>query len=164
MIELNQLYRERVLKSKDSINVSGERVIVTDTLYNRYLKSPDNKNVKVYLSRGVVGNLLKVSKHSVSTKYIRVDFQPGFYSEPFTELIMDRFSLNHLSLTSRQEIPDEILKTNYAYALTSVQARYSTWDKVTLIVDFDEIQDEELRQKLMYTAVTRACRSLTIVL
>ena len=162
--EINSLYRKKILKRKDIINIPGERVIVASTLYNNKLTNSDNKKVKVFLTKGTVGVLTKVNKHVVGTKYIGVDFLPDFYHEAFTDLMMDRHYLNKIDQPSQQLIPDEIIKFDYAYALTAAMSRVSHWDKVTIVVDHNEEYSSELQQRLLYTAITRANRSLTIII
>jgi len=162
--EINILYRNKILKRKNIINVPDERVIVANTLYNRKLVNSDNEKVKVYLTKGTVGTLPKVNKHVVGTKYVGVDFRPDFYHEAFTDLMMDRHYLNKIDVPSQQLTPDEVIKFDYAYALTVPMTRVSYWDKVTLIVDQNEDEIPELQQRLLYTAITRAKQSLTIII
>lgn len=161
---INRIYRERILKRKDMTTVPNERVVAMNTMYSRKITNQDNKKVKVYLSKGTVGTLPKVNKHAVGTKYVNVDFQPEFYHESFTGLIINRHYLNKVELPSQQMIPDEIANFEYAYALTVQMSRLSHWDKVTLIVDNNQENDPDLQQMLLYTAITRAVKSLTIVI
>jgi len=158
----NQIYREQIIKAKGSINTVGERVIVAESLYDEVLKNKDNKKVKVYLSKGLIGSLSKVIKHAVGTRYIRVDLKPDGYHESFSDLSLDRFYLNRISASSRQEIPKEILQVEYAYALSAPLARNSHWDRTTVI--FDSHTDDELETRLKYTAVTRTRKAMTLVL
>jgi hypothetical protein len=164
MNHINKLYREKVLKLKNTINILNERVLVDETIYNRKLSNPDNKKVKLFLTKGLVGYLSKCNKHAVTTRYIGVNFRPEFYHEEFNGLMMDRHHLNNMEFPSIQFIPDEIFKTKYAYALTSTMSRFSHWDKVTMIADINEEHDYELQQKLLYTGITRAKRLLNIIL
>ena len=161
--EINKAYRERVMNLTSPINVVGERVIVTESLRSEQLKNTDNKKVRVYLTKGLVGYFTKVNKHAVGTRYVNVDLRPDGYADSFVDLSLDRFTLNKSSMDSQQAHPDEILKVDYAYALSSALSRYSHWDKVTLITEDDHIDDPELNTRLMYTAITRANKSLTIV-
>ena len=77
---------------------------------------------------------------------------------------MDRHYLNNITAPSRQIIPDEIIKLQYAYALTVPLARLSHWDKVTVIADVDEEQDAWLQIRLLYSAIVSSRRQLTIIL
>jgi ATP-dependent exoDNAse (exonuclease V) alpha subunit len=163
--EINLIYRERILKRKDSVNVVGERVICAETAYGQRITNPDNKKVKVYLTKGSVGTLTKVNKHVATTKYVPCEFKLEFYHEPFTELVLERHYLNKMvDVKSTQLIPDEINKFDYAYALTTTQARYSHWDKVTMIIDENDEEIPELQQRLLYSGITAARKGLTLVI
>ena len=161
--ELNYMYRSKILGLKDITNIAGERVITESSIYNEKLTNSENKKVKVHLVKGVVGYLSKVNKHAVNTKYVNVNFRPGFYHEEFIDLIMDRHYLNQINLKSFQIIPDETIKFSYAYALSAALSRSSYWDKVTFIIDNDD-NDAALQRRLMYTGITRARKSLTIII
>lgn len=161
--DINYIYRDKILKRKDIINILNEKMIVTSTLYNEKLVNPDEKKVKLYLTKGMVGTLSKINKHVITTKYVPIDFKPEFYHDSFVDLVLDRHYLNELNIQSQQIIPDEVINMEYAYALTADMARLSHWDKVTLIIDPNEEGDVELQQRLLYTAITRAKRSLTII-
>ncbi len=161
--EINNKFRENLLKRKDCINIEGERLIVAETLYGRRITNPDNKKVKIYLTKGIVGYITKINKHALNTKYVPINFRPEFYHDSFTELVMDRHYLNKFDMKSYQIYPDEVIKMDYAYSLSVSASRLSHWDKVTLILD-DVFEDDYLLHKmLLYTAITRAKRNLIIV-
>lgn len=161
---VNSTYRDKILKRKDGINVLNERVIVMNDMYAHRLVNQDEKKIKIYLTRGVVGNISRINRHAVSTKYVPVEFRPEFYFESFDDLVLDRHFLNKVNYPSRQIIPDEIFQVEYAYALTPSLARLNHWDKVTLIVDTDDDMDSELQRRLLYTGITRAKKTLTILI
>ena len=159
----NSVYRERVMHRKDTTNVVGERIIVMETMYGERLVNPDNKRVKVYLSAGSVGTISKINRHAAITKYVPMNFKPEFYHEEFEELYLDRHYLNGVETNSRQVVPDEILKAQYAYALTPQLARYGHWDKTTVLIDPSDYPPE-IQKAMIYTAITRAQKSATIVI
>lgn len=162
--KINSIYREKILKQKTNVNVLNERVIVTENMYAHRIVNQDEKKIKLYLTKGLVGYLSKINRHASSTKYVSVEFRPSFYHEAFDDLSLDRHYLNNVTTNSRQIIPDEIFRVEYAYALTSSLARLSHWDKVTLIADHPEEDDSELQRRLLYTGITRAKRLLTILI
>lgn len=162
--QINQIYRDKILKQKSYINIAGERVIIMNNMYGHKLVNPDEKKIKLYLTKGMVGYISRINKHALNTKYVPMEFRPEFYYDIFDDLVVDRHYLNGINLPSKQIIPDEILKVEYAYALTPTLARLSHWDKLTLVIDPNEEADEELQIRLLYTAITRAKRSLTIIL
>lgn len=160
---VNMTYRSKILKQKSEFNVVNERVIVMNDMYAHKIVNSDEKKIKVYLTRGTVGSFSKINKHAATTRYVPVEFKPEFYFESFDDLYVDRHYLNGINVPSRQIVPDEIFKVEYAYALTPSLARLSHWDKVTLIVDSNEYDDTELQSRLLYTAITRAKRSITML-
>lgn len=161
--EINQIYREKILKRKTIVNMVNERMIVMNSIYNRKIVNSEEKRIKLYLTKGMVGNISRIYKHVETTKYVPIEFKPEFYHESFSDISMDRHYLNNMNLSSQQLIPDNIIKLKYAYALPSDMARLNHWDKVTLIIDPNEDGDTHLQQRLIYTAITRAKRSITII-
>ena len=162
--EINNIYRERILNRKDSVNIVNERLIVTSDMYKHKLVNQDEKKIKVYLRKGVIGHITKINHHVESTRFVPIEFKPEFYFEPFTDITLDRHYLNKITSNSRQQIPDEYVQMEYAYALTPSLARLSHWDKVTLIMDPNVDVDENIYRSMLYTAITRAKHSLTIVI
>lgn len=162
--KVNSIYRERILKQRSSVNVINEKIIIMDNMYAHKITNPDEKKIKIYLAKGTVGYISKINHHVPSTKYVPIEFRPEFYHESFDELVLNRHSLNNIQSKSRQMIPDEEVNAEYAYALTAPLARLSHWDKVTLIADEVENGDTELQRRMMYSAITRAKRSITILI
>lgn len=161
---VNRVYRDKILKQKTITTVTNERVVVMDNMYSHRIVNQDEKKIKIYLTRGMVGYISRINRHAVSTKYVPVEFRPEFYFESFDDLYLDRHFLNNVNTNSRQIIPDEIFRVEYAYALTPSLARLSHWDKVTLIVDPNEYNDPDLQRRLLYTGITRAKKSLTLLI
>lgn len=161
--DMNKVYREKVMKLKNTINVVGERVIVMDNMYAHRLVNEDEKNIKIYLPKGTVGYISKCNKHAESTRYVPIELKTEFYYEAFTDLTMDRNYLNGITTPLRQIIPDEIIKLKYAYSLPVTMTRTNHWDKVTLIVDQDPLGDYDLQRRLLYTAISRVRKSMTMI-
>lgn len=159
---INTTYRKNVLHKQSSITTVGERLLVTSNLYDQKLVNSDEKRIKVYLTKGIVGTVSKIYKHQESTRYVYTEFTPDFYFEPFTDLMLDRFELNHINAQSRQIVPDEIFHAEYAYALTPQLSRVNHWDKVTLITGYEET-DPDLYIRMMYSGMTRAVKQLNII-
>lgn len=162
---INDLYRERVLKQRSTGNLVGERLIVTRSLWGERLVNPDNEKLRLTLAAGMVGHLTKLNRHALGTRYVPCEFQPDGYHASFPELYLDRYALNRLDpARSSQERPDSgVLETQYAYALSATMARLCHWDKVTLVVDDAEPLSPEIRARLMYLAMTRARKYLTVI-
>ena len=164
MKSVNEIYREKILHQKTSVNIVGERVIVMNNMYGHKLVNKDEKNIKIYLTKGMIGTISKLNKHIPSTKYVPIEFKPEFYFEAFDDLVMDRHYLNKIEGNSRQMVPDEIIYLDYAYALSSPMARIGHWNKITLILDSEEIMDPELQRRLIYQAISKARAGLTIII
>lgn len=162
--EINRIYREKILKIKNSINIVGERMVVMDNIYGERLVNEDEKKIKIYLTKGLVGTLSKCNKHAEVTKYVPIDFKPDFYHESFTDLYMNRHYLNGVETPSRQQIPDDIINLEYAYALSVYTARVSHWNKVTMTTEMNEFDDPELQKRILYTGITKARQSLTLII
>ena len=158
----NKYYREKILKQQTDLTMLNEKVIIMSDLYGRKIVNSDEEKIKVYLMKGMIGNISKCNKHALSTRYIPVSFKPDCYHESFEDLYMDRFYLNGVDAPSRQLKPDEIMLCKYAYALSPQLARLSHWDKAVIIGDCDEY-DNETRNQLLYNAITRAQESFTLV-
>jgi hypothetical protein len=161
--EINQIYREKVLHRKDIITHPNEKLIICENSYNHALVNPDENKVKVYLSQGLIGYISRINKHALTTKFVPFEFRPEFYHDSFDDIILDRHYLNKVDFPVHQQIPDHSILAEYAYALTPDLARLSHWDKVTLILDQDDSMDNDLMRRMLYTAITRAKKMLTIV-
>lgn len=162
---INQMFREKVIGLTTTANVVGERLLVLESMYREVLKNDTNKKVKVFLRKGSVGFLTKINKHALTTRFVPCNFRLDGYNDSFEELMIDRYRLNRLSYrASRQEVPEESLQVDFAYALTPTGARLSHWDKTTVILCDSDYDDEELNARMTYTALTRGKKSLTIVM
>ncbi len=162
MDSVNKVYRNKVIRSKDGTNCIGERLIIMSNMYNHKLVNSNEKKVKVFLQKGLIGTISKCNKHAPCTRYIPINFEPEFYHDSFEDLYIDRNYLNGVDTPSRQQIPDETLYAKYAYALSVPLARLSHWNKITLIAD--DSYDGETQRILLYNAITRCTQSMTLVL
>lgn len=161
---ITELYRSRVLKINPAFNVANERVYLASNHYREVIVNEVEKNVKLYMMQGLTGTLTKVNRHAAITRYVGCEFQADCYDKPFTDLYMDRNYLNGVETPSRQLIPEEVVKFEYAYALTPQKARINHWEDVLVILEHGNEYDEELEPLMYYTAITRASRSLTLVI
>lgn len=161
---INNTYRRKILKLNNTINIVGERLICYQSDYNEIIVNEDEKNIKLYLQKGLVGYISRCYKHREVTKYLNMDFLPDCYHQPFEELMMDRHFLNNIKFDSRQETPDHTNYFQYAYALTPYSARFYHWNKILLTTEFNDTEDSKLQKRLLYTGITRAKDSAIIII
>ena len=164
MNDTNILYRTQIQKNKTGTNRLGDRLILTKDLYDKVLINDKEKKLKIYMTKGVVGKITKLNRHVYRTKYLPIEFTTDFYKVPFTGIALDRHYLNKIEFSNRQLIPEDIAYFDYAFALSVNKARIGYWDKVTLLADENEYGNDELQKRLMYTAISKAKKSLTIVI
>ena len=166
--EMNNIYREFILKRKNNITIPNEKVIIMGNLYNHKLVNHEENKIKLYLREGLVGNLIKINKHAMTMRYVPVEFKPEFYEEAFTDMALDRkFIVPNQEFIEpvselKRVIYDNIVGAEYAYALTPDLARLSYWDRVILMLDYP--YDDEMMRVLLYSAISRAKENLIMVL
>lgn len=159
--DVNNLYRNRV-KHYNETTRPGERVICMTDAYDYKMKNNEESRLKCYLRSGVVGYLTKCSYHAINTKYVPVEFTPDFWPDPFKDIIMDRSLMISPKRWRMQLEPDESILFRYAYALPVQLARISNWDRCTVISETPvEFMSKESRS-LLYTAITRCNKRLTL--
>lgn len=164
MNETNAMYRNIIQKNKTGTNRLGDRLILTKDLYDKELVNNKEKRIRLYMTKGLVGKITKLNRHVQRTKYLPIEFTTDFYKTPFTEIVMDRHYLNKIEFTNRQLVPEDIAYFDYAFSLSVEKARIGYWDKVTLLADENEYNNEELQKRLMYTAINKTKYNLTIVI
>lgn len=156
---LNNMFRQYFKKYEELGRLHlGEKVICKR---NNWKERVD----KFYLTNGTVGTIYDIDNSSMDGKNLIIDFQADFLKHPYKKLKIDYQRLF--------QSPDEIQENGssyipgidlfeFAYAITTYSSQGSEWDKVLC---FDErIGDKEMQTKLLFTAVTRARESVTIVL
>lgn len=160
---INSLYRDKILHRKDTLNIVGERLIIMNDDYTKKISNDGEKRVKLYLHHGLVGYINKINSHVPATKYVKMEFRPDFYFDSFTDVILNRYSLNNINAISRQIVPYDIVEAQYAYALPVLLARCNHWDKVTIINDLPDDMDPMMKSRLLYTAITRSRQMITLL-
>lgn len=164
MNNTNQLYRTEIQKNKTGTNRLGDRLILSKSLPDKVLSNDKESKLKIYMTRGVVGKITKLNRHVATTKYLPIEFTVDFYKVPFTDIRLDRHYLNKIDFVNRQIVPEDIAYFNYAFALSVMKARSNYWDKVTLLVDDNEYNSKELQRRLLYSAICKAKKSITIAI
>ena len=95
-----------------------------------------------------------------------MDFRPDFSKKVFKGVVFD---YNHMYAIPNQDDTEETPynyyydKMEYAYAITVHASQGSCWQNV-LYLHEDFMRNPVDRKKFMYTAITRASESITIVI
>ena len=120
----------------------------------------------IYLTNGTTGFVDYIDKKSFNGKTMSMDFRPDFTKKVFKGVVFD---YNHMYSIPNQDDTEETHynyyydKMEYAYAITTHNAQGGGWQNV-LYLHEDFMRNPVDRKKLMYTAITRASESITIVI
>lgn len=163
---VNNYYREKLkgYKNLDKLYV-GEKVICRKNNWNKVID--DN----IYLTNGTTGFIDYVYRDSCNGKTIKLDFCPDFSPHPYTGLTCDYKHFfedpSGVVLTPENEVPDFTAmysdRMEFAYGITVHSSQGSQWDNVLYLSENTGYMSED-RKKIMYTAVTRAAKGITVVL
>ena len=160
---INKIYRENVIHSNGR-TCQNEKIIIMNDSHHCKLVNPDEKRIKVYLNKGITGTISRINKHVPNSKYVGFEFKPDFYYQAFDDLILDRYYLEGIEYPSRAMEPDEYVQAKFAYVLTVPLARINHWQKITLIQEELEYNDDLLFTMMMYTGMTRAKEKINIII
>lgn len=161
---INDLFRGSFLGYSDlEIPHYNEKIICRRNDWSKFIS---NKG-EIYLTNGTTGFVDYVDKRSYNGKNIVIDFKPDFGGKKaFHNLKVD---LNRLNLPLGTKTDDTWIApdTNvfeYAYALTAYSAQGSQWDNVTVLQEDNWFRNRDDYYRLLYSAITRAVNSVTVVL
>lgn len=157
---INDLYRKKILKNNTNILKNGERLIIAEDSHTSIVNDVEEK-IEFFLDRGVTGTVEFVDAHISNRKYIDITFKPDFYDESIPELCVDRFYLNNFKNRSIQFACGNIYKFNYAYAIPVQISQYGRWNDLTIIEE--PYDDFNYHRRVLYTSITRAKKSITII-
>lgn len=153
----NDGVRYVLLGKKDRMPTIGDRVICRQNAWDRCLEG-------MYLTNGTTGTIVDIDEEHCTKNKIVVDFSPDYNPEMAFQsieiekpyIIGDYFHRKESGLTAN-------LKFEYGYMITTHLSQGSQYDSC-LFVDEPFAGDRETRQKLRYTAITRAIHRIDIVL
>lgn len=156
--EVNDLFRTKIkrLKRLDVPN-KGEQVICRK---NNWGKSLDG----IVLTNGCTGYIDDIDISSLKDGTINLDFRPDYSVLPYKSLRTDFAALMGRadeSTVSRYDY--SVNKFEFGYAITVHLSQGSQWDDVLFLAEPTKF-DGEIRRKLMYTAITRAAKSITVAI
>jgi exodeoxyribonuclease-5 len=168
---INNYFREQLKKIKqlDYPHVN-EKVICRK---NNWSRSISYKKIDMYMTNGMTGFVDTIDRSTYDKKSMIMDFRPDFSEKIFKNV---RFNYKYMyaiptsslaetdSKTIQDDINDYLMdKFEYAYAITVHLSQGSQMDKV-LYLHEGMMRNKEDNKKLMYTAITRAVSSVTIVI
>lgn len=161
---INNYCREELKQIKNlSYPHIGEKIICRKNNWSKTIE--DN----IYMTNGTTGFVEYVYRDSFNGKTMTIDFKPDFSKKAFKNVT---FSYKHL-----YEIPgqnnDEVEtidytdiyndKIEFAYAITVHSSQGSQWNNCLYLAE-NIMRNKEDRKKLNYTAITRASKSIVIVI
>jgi exodeoxyribonuclease-5 len=157
---INNMIRKdfKQIKNLDYPHI-GEPVICRK---NNWGKCIDNN---FYMTNGTTGFVDYVYRDSFNGKTMTIDFRPDFSKKVFKNVTFD---YKHLYEIPGQEVENDPVsfyndKIEFAYAITIHTSQGSEWDKVLYFAE-NMMRSKEDNMKLQYTAITRARKSIVIVI
>lgn len=155
---INKYFREE-LKRIEHLEYPqyGEKVICRK---NNWHKMIDNG---IFLTNGTTGFVDYIDRSSYNGKTMVMDFRPDFTKSIFKNI---KFDYKHLyaSPTDEEDVNYMNDKIEFAYAITVHSSQGSQWDKVMFLDEANMMRDEFSRKSFEYTGITRARKSILIVI
>ena len=159
--EINNLFRNEFLQfSHPEIPHYGEKIICKRNNWGKYI----NMKGEIYLTNGLTGFVDYVEKRSYTTKSMTIDFRPDFSTKAFHNLKISLDRLNSPQTKDDIWTPPDVDLFEYAYALTGFACQGSQWDNVLILEEDDFFHNERNYQRLKYSTITRAVKSVTYCL
>lgn len=153
----NDGVRYDLLGRRSRMPVIGDRVICRQNNWDRVLNG-------IYLTNGTTGTVVDIDEEHCTKSKIYIDFSPDYDPESaFNDVDIDR---NYIlsSYPERKEAGlTQSTKFEYAYMITTHLSQGSQYSSC-LFIDEPFGGDRDTKQKLRYTAITRAINRIDIVL
>ena len=156
---VNNMYREQIKKIKNlDIPHQGENVICRKNNWNKELDG-------IFLTNGMSGFIDYMDLSTLKDGAFTLDFRPDFAIEPYKNLRVDFNTLMSKKCVADVSNYDfTVNKFEFGYALTTHLSQGSQWDNVLLLAELNSNFSPDLKKKIMYTAITRARKSIVIAL
>jgi exodeoxyribonuclease-5 len=157
---INNFCREQIKKINhlEYPNI-GEKMICRK---NNWSQSIDGG---IFLTNGTCGFVDYIYRDSFNSKSMRMDFRPDFSKKIFKNVEFDYKHLYETPGNTEEENPFNFYydKMEFGYAITVHTSQGSSYPNV-LYLHEGFMRDPEDNKKLMYTAITRASESCTVVI
>lgn len=153
----NDGVRYILLNRKSRMPSIGDRVICRQNAWDRCLEG-------MYLTNGTTGTIVDIDEEHCTKNKLVVDFAPDYNPDmAFQSIDIEKSYLMGDYLARKDSGLTTNLKFEYCYMITTHLSQGSQYDSCLFI---DEMfgGDRETRQKLRYTAITRAIKRIDIVL
>ena len=155
---LNNVIREE-LGFYDQFPTYGEKIIC---LHNNYTYMIEKNEIPFFIVNGLVCNVESYSRVR-DDKTIMLKFKPNFFSKKDKSYYAICYSepFIHGIDPLQEDYNEQYVHIDFGYALTCHKSQGSEWDNVLVI---DEHPDSDnLYNKWLYTAITRAKKKVTII-
>lgn len=159
--EINNLFRT-TFNSFANLEIPhvGEKIICRRNDWSRFI----NLGGEIYLTNGLTGFAEYVDRRSFNKNTVTLDFRPDFSTKAFHNLKVDLNRLNG-PLGGKDDNAWVAMDSNifeYAYALTDYACQGSQWDNVVVLHENNRHYSEKDEMRHLYSAITRAVKSVTI--
>ena len=136
----------------------GEKVICRKNNWDKCIDG------NIYMTNGMTGYVDYIYRDSFNGKTMTMDFRPDFIKKTFKNVTFSYKHMYEIPGNNEEETFTDIYndKMEYAYAITVHSSQGSEWDKV-LYLHEDMMRNNDDRKKLLYTAISRAVKSIIIV-
>jgi exodeoxyribonuclease-5 len=152
----NDGVRYVLLKRKDRTPKFGDRVICRQNAWDRCLDG-------IYLTNGTTGTIVDIDEEHCTKNKLVVDFAPDYNPEmAFQGIEIDKSFIMGDYIYRKESGLTTNLKFEYSYMITTHLSQGSQYNSC-LFIDEQFGGDRETRQKLRYTAITRAIKRIDIV-
>lgn len=120
----------------------------------------------IYLMNGLTGFVDTIYRESYNKKSMKMDFRPDFSKKIFRGIVFDykhMYSV-HGATNENDSNPYNFLydKFEYGYAITTHSSQGSSWENVLYF--HEPFLSGDDNKKLLYTGITRASKSVVIVI
>lgn len=172
-ISLNKFIRKNILKIDSIYPIAGDKLLCLENNY-AYSLAIKPLSIDIFITNGLLGNTNEDAKKEeghVSLKFYpdfnkNYDYDPNFFELKCDEKEFLKYADDYIEYSDEEEIIeeldcDEIVKVDYGYAFTVHKSQGSEWDNVLIIDEFKGSDD--MRNKWLYTAITRGKKSVTIL-
>ena len=155
---LNRYIREEIYNITDPEPVVGDKLICRRNDWNRCI------NNNFFLINGMIGYVDDIDIEYFKKSYIKLDFKPDFLENYlFMNVLLDR-KYFHMPYEKKLNYFSDYNLFELGYAITCHLAQGSQYNDVCIVLDSYIWNNKKFRKQWLYTAVTRAINSITILI